>query len=220
MSLLIQLRFQQRHCKHASYASRVSRSYAWMRNKAMELTLRPGSSNCNYPGLAWLSGDSFWPDILVIWTGTSGFWIWSKCLEYVNLRVETGLPFSSLHHFGTYKFMFTLRKPSRRFYFRFVLVIPGIQWKSSRSDCRCSLGTHSSLWYHTHSKASAKLKLLLEGGCWLTFTDVHCSHTRGDHTYRVFPSLAQPCGPLTSTSYCQQHIISLNFIFLRWHMNN
>lgn len=44
-----------------------------MRNKAMELTLRPGSSNCNYPGLAWLSEDSFWPDILVIMNWN--FWL-------------------------------------------------------------------------------------------------------------------------------------------------
>lgn len=73
-----------------------------MRNKATELRLS-GQGHPTATVQAWpdFSRDSFWPELPSHHDGGLLASEFSKCFEYINLGVETGLPFSSLHDLGT-----------------------------------------------------------------------------------------------------------------------
>lgn len=211
----------------AMLASSGSGQYAWMRNKATALTLRPESSNRTY--------SQAWPGSLGThsglaskksWSGTSGFWILSKCLEHINLWAETGLPASSLHPFGTQKFLSTLRKPSfLEVLLLLIIVIPRIKgWK-----CQVWLQTlfrvptlHPHITLHTLIQKHQWNSYLWKKMLWIIFywcpLRPHLGVIKPTGTFTLWE---QPRVSLTTTFYCQQHPSPhYHFTLLRWHVNN
>lgn len=141
----------------------------------------------------------------------SGSWKRFTCLQAPALR-------SSHLHWGSL--------PSQRFSFCLSWSFLGLKGSKYRVWLQALLGYPflTLIQHYTHSQASAKFTHLLEEDALNhLFTDVHWDHTQGWSNLQacVFTLWEQPCGSLTTTSYCQQHSSPhYNFTLLRWHVNN